>query len=373
MEWTTKKRTNVLANEIFEYFIHKIVAIRSKLAGDLVPHAVSTECATHGSSSSDDVVTLSEFQSLSEEAVRKMAVASMETCALDPFPSSILLLCIEELLPVVTRMVNISLEHGYFADEWKKALVHPLLKKSGLQLINKNFRPVSNLQITSKLTEKAVAVQLQEHMRVNGLFPEVLHQYHSTETALLKVKIDLLMAMDKGQVTLLVLLDYEILLERLRSTVGLRGKVLSWFESYFEDRLQQVSINGTLSKPFDLMCEVSQVSCLGPLLFTFYVSKLFQILKHHLPSVHTYADDTQLYLSFKPSDTFSEVEAVSAMQKCICDVRAWMRQDQPMLNDDKTEFLIIGTCQQLSKISVQSIKVGQAEVSPVVSARNLGT
>ena len=121
------------------------------------------------------------------------------------------------------------------------------------------------------------------------------------------------------------------------------------------------------------MCGVPQGSCLGPLLFTIYVSKLFQILKHHLPSVHTYADDTQFYLSFKPSDTFSEVEAVSAMQKCICDVRAWMTEDQLMLNDDKTEFLIIGTGQQLSKVSIQSINVGQAEVSSVVSARNLGT
>ena len=125
--------------------------------------------------------------------------------------------------------------------------------------------------------------------------------------------------MDKGQVTLLVLLDlssafntveHEILLERLR------GKVLSWFESYLKARSQQVSINGTLSKPFDLKCGVPQGSCLGLLLFTIYVSKLFQILKHRLPSVHTCADDTQLYFSFKPSDSSREVEAVSAMQKC---------------------------------------------------------
>jgi len=66
-----------------------------------------------------------------------------------------------------------------------------------------------------------------------------------------------------------------------------------------------------------------------------------------------------------PSDSSSEVEAVSAMQKCICDVRAWMREDQLMLNDDKTEFLIVGTRQQLSKVSIQSIKIGQTEVSPV--------
>ena len=81
-----------------------------------------------------------------------------------------------------------------------------LLKESGLQLINKNFQPVSNLQFTSKLIEKAVAVQLQEHMRVNGLFSEMQsanRQYHSIETALLKVKNDLLMAMEKGQVMLL--------------------------------------------------------------------------------------------------------------------------------------------------------------------------
>ena len=75
----------------------------------------------------------------------------------------------------------------------------------------------------------------------------------------------------------------------------------------------------------------------------------------------------------KPSDSSSEVEAVSALQKCICDVRAWMREDQLMLNDDKTQFLIIGTRQQVSKVSIQSIEIGQTEVSPVASAHNLGT
>ena len=111
----------------------------------------------------------------------------------------------------------------------------------------------------------------------------------------------------------------------------------------------------------------------GPAFISHYASKLFQILNRHLPSVHTYAEDTQLYLSFKPSDSSSEVEAVSAMQKCISDVRSWMSEDQLMLNDDKTEFLIIGTRQQLSKISIQSIKIGKTEVSPAASARNLGT
>ena len=50
-----------------------------------------------------------------------------------------------------------------------------------------------------------------------------------------------------------------------------------------------------------------------------------------------------------------------------------MRDDKLMLNDDKTEFLIIGTERQLSRVSVDKIKIGQAEVSPVSSVRNLGT
>ena len=145
---------SVLANEMGEYVINKIVAIRSKVTGGTVSPAV-TKRVPHGSSCSDDFVTLSEFQPLSEEAVRKIAMASMKTCTLDPLPSSILLVCIEELLPVISRMVNVSLEHGYFADDWKRAVVHPLLKKSGLQLINKNFRPFSQrkrLQYTYRST-----------------------------------------------------------------------------------------------------------------------------------------------------------------------------------------------------------------------------
>ena len=68
-------------------------------------------------------------------------------------------------------MINLSLKTGRFADEWKNALVHPLLKKPVFELANKNFRPISNLQFTSKVTEKAVAMQLQARMLTNQLVP----------------------------------------------------------------------------------------------------------------------------------------------------------------------------------------------------------
>ena len=150
-------------------------------------------------------------------------------------------------------MINLSLKTGRLADEWKNALVHPLLKKPGLELVNKNFRPISNIQFTSKLTEKTVAIQLQTHMLTNGLFqemPSAYREHHATETALLKVKNDILMNMDMGHVTLLVLLDlsaafdtadHDILIHRLQSLLGPRGSALRWFRSYLRGRSQQVT------------------------------------------------------------------------------------------------------------------------------------
>ena len=110
--------------------------------------------------------------------------------------------------------------------------------------------------------------------------------------------------------TLLVLLDlsaafdtvdHKILIHRLQSLLGSGGSALQWFRSYLRGRSQQVTINGALSKKFGLeQCGVPQGSYLGPLLFTIYASKLFSIIKSHLPSAHWYADDTQLYHVISP-------------------------------------------------------------------------
>ena len=96
---------------------------------------------------------------------------------------------------------------------------------------------------------------------------------------MLKVTNDVLMNMDKGHVSLLLLLDlsaafdtvdHGILLQTLQRKLGVCGTALSWFKSYLEERSQRICLKETLSQPFDLKWGVPQCSCLGPLLFTIY-------------------------------------------------------------------------------------------------------
>ena len=61
------------------------------------------------------------------------------------------------------------------------------------------------------------------------------------------------------------------------------------------------------------------------------------------------------------------------MEHCISDIRRWMLTGKLKLNDDKTEFMLIGEKQQLSKVNIDSFSVGSIEFAPVTVVRNLGT
>ena len=117
-------------------------------------------------------------------------------------------------------------------------------------------------------------------------------------------------------------------MERLRSRFGVTGTALDWFALYLSGRVQRISVNGGTSDAFHLNQGVPQGSCLGPLLFTVYTSELFNIIEKHLPSVHCYADDTQLYLAFSPNKEGDDAIAIEVMRNCIMELRVWMARNR---------------------------------------------
>ncbi len=90
-------------------------------------------------------------------------------------------------------------------------------------------------------------------------------------------------------------------------------------------------------------------------MFTEYASTLFQVIHGHLEDVHGYADDHQVHLAFSPDSTVSQFGAVECMENCILDVKQWMLANELKMNDAKTEFIIMGSGQQLDIIEFDSI------------------
>ena len=261
-------------------------------------------------------------------------------------------------------------------------MIIPLLKKYGLELVNKSYRPVSNLQFVSKITEKAALSGFKLHLNENKLLPGYQSAYRedfSTEMALTKVHNDLLLAMDNQKVSFFVALDlsaafdtvdHNILKKVLERQFGVTGLAHRWFCSYLESRSQRVKIDNTFSDIMELKYGVPQGSCAGPVLYTMYASTLGKVFEKFDISVMGYADDHALYSSCLDKETVSST--IANIEVCLKEVKEWMGRNRLMMNEEKTEFVAFGRRNILDNLAVESISVGDGPVEVSSAVKYLG-
>ena len=95
------------------------------------------------------------------------------------------------------------------------------MKRTGLDDTDvSSYRPISNLTVLSKLLERLVARQLMRYLYFFDLLPSLQSGFrpgHSTETAVLRVLSDILLAADRGEVSALVLLDMTAAFDTVKS------------------------------------------------------------------------------------------------------------------------------------------------------------
>ena len=244
--------------------------------------------------------------------------------------------------------------------------MHPLLKKAGIDLIFKNYRPISNLSFLSKVIERAVCNQITQYVGTTGMAEKFQSMYkasHSTETALIKVKDDILRATDNQRVTCLILLNlrvtfdtvsHPLLLNRLQHHFGIQGTILKWIENYMLDDSQRVlpedSNNRAVTLDHSTLKQgVPQGSVLGPILFTLYISPLGDICRKHGVIFQSYVDDQQNCLSFSPAQPGGKEKCLETLEGCISDIHPWMRTNLFELKNDKTELIVLGPDNNLVK------------------------
>ena len=257
-------------------------------------------------------------------------------CELDPIPMDLLKKTLPSLFTIIMNIVNTSsLRDGIFATSWKTALVKPILKNLGLDIIMSNYRPISNLTFISKVVEKCALLRFNSHCDSHHLMPDYQSAYHSgysCKTALLKLTKDVLWNMEHKMITPLVAIDlsatfntvdHDILLHVLHDKFGLEGTAAQWFESYLRNRNFKVQINDSLSEPADLPFCVLQGSVAGPTAYSVYVSTLWEVIPPQV-DLHGYADDHAYKKSFLANSREVESDTIKQLQNCARVIKIWM-------------------------------------------------
>ena len=179
------------AVDLHRFFDDKVAGVRTATVGQLIFTPPPAGCE------------LRIFRQVTEAKVLVLIRALPDKqCTSDPLPTWLLKGCAELLTPVLRDIINQSLDTGTVPTSFKTAYIIPLLKKSDLDPADvKSYRPISNLSIISKLLERVVSEQLVKYLKDNDLLPDLQSAYrvnHSTETAVLKVLSNILLALDTG-------------------------------------------------------------------------------------------------------------------------------------------------------------------------------
>ena len=372
-----------LAQDFNNFFIEKIKKIRENFsfidpnhvaASDVLPNAIVF--SQEGYLNEFEVCTVEELKDIIKESGIKCAPT-------DFLPTQILKQNIDPFLPVLCKIVNLSLEEGSI-DGLKIADIIPTLKDASLDPNEyKNYRPISNLSFLGKLIERVVLRRLNAHMNKNNMeIPEqsAYKKFNSTETIMVKVINDLLISFDSKSATVLIMLDlsaafdtvsHKKLMNILRDEIKIGGKALKWFGSFLQGRTQRTRLGSVLSDSIVLLFGVPQGSVLGPVLFNIYIRSLYSTIKRTGFCVQGYADDQQIYKSFKPCDQV-KILCMDVIN-CFKTIKNWMLDFHLQLNTGKTKIAVLAPPKVLNEIKIHGVYLTESACIRFVSTvKSLG-
>ena len=220
-----------------------------------------------------------------------MAMPSNKASGFDKVPLFVVKDCFAHILPAITNVINSSLANSIFPRAWKRGEVVPHLKDGDHEVPNNN-RPISLVPLLSKVVERIALCQFNNYLIKKKKNRLTSHQsgnrkFHSTETLSLLVSDHICKAMDKKQITVMVLIDLSKAFDSLchlnllnkLTNLGTSNKARMWFQSYLTNSQQCTRIATSLSEPLTVTHGVPQGSILGPMLYGLYMNDLPDVIK----------------------------------------------------------------------------------------------
>ena len=329
------------------------------------------------------------------DAVKKiiLGLKNSKASGVDNIDTYIIKLMVDDILPAVTHIVNLSIQQSSFPSLYKLAKIIPLLKKDD-PLLPKNYRPVAILCILSKVIERVIFMQIVEYMNSNNFFHPNHHGFrghHSTSTAMIQMYDTWVQAVDKGELAGVCMLDMSaafdvvdhcILVDKFK-LYGFDEGSVKWIENYLVGRTQAVYIDGVLSSFLPVEVGVPQGSILGPLCYVIFTNDLPETVLETNQHVHwshltTHCAECGGLCCFADDSTYGvSSQDQGVLERKLNDkytiLANYMGNNKLKLNDDKTHLLIMTTKQKqrLVNINIQ-IDTTTEVIKPVKSEKLLG-
>ena len=347
----TSSEETLIAEKFADFFIEKIAIIRHDIEQNRNSRVLIER--------ENNFQKLLKFSPINADELENIfKCMKLKNYSYDPFPVKILSNAYEKVSPYILRIINMSIECSEFPSNLKHSTVIPLIKDvNGDVECMKNYRPLFNTQFLGKIIEKTILKQLEQHLTVNQLFSATqsgYRKYHSCETALLKIVNDIQLEMKENNLSLILMLDQSaafdtvdlhILLHKLENNYGICNDALKWMRSYLVGRTFSVVVNGKQSTVREMKYGVPQGTIIAPSLYSLYTGDLSKLVEDQGLKIHSFADDTNIYLGFKPISEFSDSKMKLA--QCINSVQSYMASNYLKLNVDKTQILVCGSSTNL--------------------------
>ena len=305
-------------------------------------------------------------------------LANKKSSGLDEISAYVLKLSLPYIVDTLTYIFNLCITQNVFPQKFKNAKVIPIHKSGTTKDVN-NYRPISLLPVLSKILERHIHTHITDYLEHHSLFHQFqsgFRRNHSCASALSVLSNQWLTAVNNSKLSGCVFLDFSKAFDLVNHTILLKklelyfnsSKSVTFIQSFLSNRKQTVFTNGCYSTEGPVTFGVPQGSVLGPLLFCIFINDLPLQITNSAVECHMLADDTTLQ-----SANSSKKQIEIDLNKALCDISVWCKQNNMILNPSKSKCMLITTRQkhQLSKLTLD-LSINDTSIDQVSEHKLLG-